>query len=253
MENQPGRRRLSSDEREALRRKRYESRASSTYKQFIKDLHAKGFASEAEAELAASSVLCALEQRLTNAVVFKLESQLPDKLKDLLVRCERHDDLLPRDIGRAELLELIQHTLPGGELEALKAARAVFETVAEHVSTGEVQKLMHQLPGDLRALWPKWVQAGDERAEPPPASSRRATAASEPSKEIIDRVFELPLLTRLGILRTIAPRIVAALDEHERADFLRDLAAGVERVLRGEATVDVRQEARAHRQRRRQP
>jgi uncharacterized protein (DUF2267 family) len=60
---------------------RHEARAIATYAEFIHALESKGFGSKAEAEQAAVAVLCALEQRLTDGAGFKLESQLPVRLK----------------------------------------------------------------------------------------------------------------------------------------------------------------------------
>src|SRR5262249_55136715 len=74
----------SSDEREARRELRSESRRSSTYKAFLKDLVAEGLADQAEAERACVLVLTLLLQRLTRNEAADLCAQLPGKLQDRL-------------------------------------------------------------------------------------------------------------------------------------------------------------------------
>lgn len=60
------------------------------------------------------------------------------------------------------------------------------------------------------------------------------------AEELIDRIFELPPESQLGIVRTVAPRVIAGLESGERAGFLRDLASEVEEAARGERTYDLR-------------
>src|SRR5689334_1056797 len=92
------------EELEARRQMRRESRRSQTYKRFLRHLCDESGLSEADAEAAASSVLCAFEQRILQSEADHLNAQLPRKLQELLTRCERHDDLPPRKFGRGELV-----------------------------------------------------------------------------------------------------------------------------------------------------
>jgi uncharacterized protein (DUF2267 family) len=148
--------------------KRRAARAASTYGEFINDLQAKGFGSKLEAEQAAVAVLCALEQRLTDDTTTKLESQLPLRLTELLFLCERHEDLLPRNIRQKEFFNLVSDHFSSANISTAEAVRLVFEVLAQRVSAGEIQKVIHLLPRDLRELWPEWART----AEDSPARSR---------------------------------------------------------------------------------
>lgn len=219
------RRQRTPEELQRRAEKRHESRASSTYAEFLKDLQAKGFRSREEAERAAIGVLCALDQRLTSDQAWNLESQLPSKLKELVFRCERHTDLLPRDIDRAQFEEVVREHSTSGDRDAVAAMRLVFATVAQHVTPGEVRKVVSQLPGDLRELWPEWAQNLDERRP----LAARGEAGSEAPWKIVDDLLALPIAAQVEILRGAAPKILGQLDPEERQSFLRDL----EQELRG--------------------
>lgn len=147
---QTGRRGTNLDE---LRRQRSEVRQSQTYKEFLKDLCRRGNYDEAFAEQAAVSVLCALEQRIVEGEAKDLESQLPRKLVGLLQRCERHEDLRPRDLHREKFIQLVAQDLGKDAAEAETAVRTVFQTLREKVAEGEIDQVIHQLPADLRDLW----------------------------------------------------------------------------------------------------
>jgi uncharacterized protein (DUF2267 family) len=226
MSPEHSRRRLSPEQREALRRQRSESRATTTYKDFLKDLRNKGYASDALAERAVEAVLCALEYRLTSDQSWKLESQLPSKLRQHLTRCELHEELLPRAIHRAEFLELIAQCMRGTQAEALQAAISVFETIAEHVTAGEVLKVIHQLPPDLRALWPAWARAAEEyreivRRAGPPESPPSDVARG--GTELVDELLQLPLGAQVAVLRAVAPWVLARLDLEEQEELIGEL------------------------------
>src|SRR5207253_167620 len=82
-------RRRSPAELDELRRRRREAHATETYGRFLRSVKEQGIPDD-QAELAATSVLCALEQRLLPDIRKDMESQLPVRLRDLLHRCERH-------------------------------------------------------------------------------------------------------------------------------------------------------------------
>lgn len=138
---------------EQRRHQRSESRQSQTFHALLDYVCRVGGIDEQMAERGLVSVLCVLEQRLIGHEPEHLEAQLPQKLRDLLVRCERHIYLRPRDIGREEFLALVGQDLglAGAELEHL--VRAVFQGVRAQVSEGEVNSVEAQLPHDLRDLW----------------------------------------------------------------------------------------------------
>ncbi len=136
-----------------LRRQRSEVRQSQTYKAFLKDLCRIGNYDEGKAEQAAVSVLCLLEQRIVSGEAADLEAQLPRKLVALLNRCERHENLRPRDLNADKFLELIAEDLGTDKPEAETLLHHVFQTLREHVDEGELDQVIHQLPKDLRAYW----------------------------------------------------------------------------------------------------
>ncbi|MBN1206444.1 MAG: DUF2267 domain-containing protein [Myxococcaceae bacterium] len=139
---------------EVRRAQRHEARTSQTYAAFIKHLCERGGMSPSVAERTAVSVLCALEQRIFGEEARDLEAQLPQKLTELLHRCERHESgPPPRKFGRAEMLRMVGEEL-GLKPEAVEPViRAVFDAIRDQVSEGEVVEVMNQLPADLRDLW----------------------------------------------------------------------------------------------------
>jgi uncharacterized protein (DUF2267 family) len=135
------------------RLQRRESHANQTYAAFLQDLCRVGSMAPEFAEQAAVSVLCALEQRLIPEEAKDLEAQLPIKLLNLLTRCDRHRDLAPVKYSREQLLEMVAEDLNMQPDEVEPVIRAVFATIREHVSEGEVKDVVSMLPRDLRDLW----------------------------------------------------------------------------------------------------
>ncbi len=148
-----GRRPESVDDLQTRRFQRRESRAAQTYTAFLDDLCRIGSMAPEFAEQAAVSVLCALEQRLIPEEAKDLEAQLPIKLLNLLTRCERHRDLAPVKYTRDQLLEMVAGDLNMKPDEVEPIIRAVFATVREHVSEGEIEDVIQQLPREFQDLW----------------------------------------------------------------------------------------------------
>jgi uncharacterized protein (DUF2267 family) len=217
---------------------RHAARAARTYRAFLARLRAKGFASNAEGEQAAISVLHALEQRLNEDECFNLESQLPSLLADLLVKPGWRADLRPRDIGKHEFLQLVNDHFSAVNIDAEQAVRWVFEAIAEQVTAGETHKIIHRLPRDLRELWPEWARAAEERVVP--SNPAQLEPQLQRAPDVVDDVFALSMTAQLGVLRTIAPKILARLDEEERRGFLRDLDTEIYLALTGAPTYDLR-------------
>ncbi len=146
-------RRASGVDLETRRELRRETRRSQTYKAFLKNLCAIGSMSEEEAEQAAVSVLCVLEQRLFGEEAEHLEAQLPAKLQELLVRCERHVGKPTTRFGKEGFIRMVSEDLgvDGGLAE--QRIRAVFTAIRDQVSEGEIEDVIGQLPSDLRELW----------------------------------------------------------------------------------------------------
>jgi len=138
---------------ETLRKLRSETRRSQTYKAFLKNLCIIGSMTEEEAERAAVSVLCVLEQRLFGEEASHLEAQLPGKLQDLLLRCERHVGKPPSKFGREKFFQMVAEDLEMDVQRVEHVVRSVFSAVQDQVSEGEIDDVIHQLPADLRELW----------------------------------------------------------------------------------------------------
>jgi uncharacterized protein (DUF2267 family) len=142
---------------EARRQQRHESRTSQTYAAFIKRLCERGGMSPHTAEQAAVSVLCALEQRIFAEEARDMEAQLPQKLVELLHRCERHEGPPPNKFGRAEMLLMVGNDLSLNPDAVEPVVRAVMSTLQERISDGESEEVMNQLPRDIRDLWQRAV------------------------------------------------------------------------------------------------
>lgn len=143
---------LSLDER---RRLRHESRTSQSFKAFLKYLRDVGqFQSEQAAQDAAVSVLCVLEQRLFGEEGRDMEAQLPQKLRELLIRCDRHESgPPPRKFGRGEMLEMVADDIGVKPESAEPIIRAVFSAIQAQISDGESDDISGELPTDIRDLW----------------------------------------------------------------------------------------------------
>lgn len=150
-------RRTSGVDLEARRELRSETRRNQTYKAFLSNLCVIGSMNEEEAEKAAVSVLCVLEQRLFGEEAAHLEAQLPGKLRDLLIRCERHIGKPAPKFGRYEFIRMVSEDLETDLFQAERRIRAVFSALRDQVSEGEIEDVIGQLPADLRELWQRPV------------------------------------------------------------------------------------------------
>lgn len=135
------------------RAQRRETRASQTYVHFLKDLSDRALVDLDYAEQVAASVLCALEQRLLGGQVKHLESQLPARLRELLVRCAKHEGPPPEKFGREELVQMVADDLLAQPEQAERLIRATCEVLATHVSEGEIDNVVEELPEDIRVFF----------------------------------------------------------------------------------------------------
>ena len=102
------------------------------------------------------AVLRALRDRLPPGLAAHLSAELP-----LLVRGAYFDQWRPGEEtlklrSLAEFLERVSAGLAHGKpIGSLDATRAVFAVLTRHLDPGQVEKVSHALPADLRAFWPK--------------------------------------------------------------------------------------------------
>lgn len=136
-----------------IRAQRHESRTAQTYTFFLRDLEKRAGVDRDLAERAAQSVLCLVEQRILDTEAKQLEAQLPEKVRQLLKRCAKHEGKPAKKYGLLEFLSTVADELDTTPNEAERLARAVLGTVREHITEGEAEDVIGQLPADLQALW----------------------------------------------------------------------------------------------------
>lgn len=139
---------------EDLRQQRHESRTSSTFMDFVRDLCAQGNWSEEEAIRNAASVLTRLEQRLTGEEASNLAAQLPFKLQEILAEAGRPASGKPIEkFHKGDYVAAIARDLGKSADQAETIIRNVFTAVRSRVSEGEAGDVESQLPKDLKPLW----------------------------------------------------------------------------------------------------
>jgi len=128
---------------------------------WLKDvMHELGTDDRHEAYLALRAVLHALRDRLTIEEVAELGAQLP-----MLIRGFYYEGWDPsgkpvKERHKEAFLEQIQRYFKTGryartEVDPERVARAVFRVLANRVSEGEIEDVLHVLPRELRELWPQ--------------------------------------------------------------------------------------------------
>src|SRR5262249_57626595 len=103
------------------------------------------------------ATLHGLRDQLATDHVARFGAQLPMLVRGIYY--EGWDPPSPAAGGRerTDFLESLRHELRDHpELrDPERAARLVFTVIAMHVAPGEVRKISHALPRELRALWPQ--------------------------------------------------------------------------------------------------
>lgn len=99
-------------------------------------------------------VLHALRDRLEPGELFDFSAQVPMLVRGILFDGYRPAGK-PEKLDKDAFLERVAKELqPAGGENPTKAAEAVFQVIADHISPGEVDQVCKVLPKDLRALWP---------------------------------------------------------------------------------------------------
>jgi uncharacterized protein (DUF2267 family) len=113
------------------------------------------------------AVLRGVRDRIPLDLAAHLGAQLP-----LLVRGAYYDQFRPSELpdksrSLDEFLQGIGAELAGTRpVNVRDATRAVFQILARHVNRGQIEKVLHSLPEEVRALWPDSPEAPDVRERP---------------------------------------------------------------------------------------
>jgi uncharacterized protein (DUF2267 family) len=140
---------------EAQREERRQARTQQKFKAFIRELAQQRSHDEQDAERYAACVLYRLEERLTAGESVKLESQLPQKVRELIpAPPERPQDGGPvYKYHRDDFVLMVAQDLETSPERAEVIIRDVFLVVRAQITGGEADGVAHHLPPDLRALW----------------------------------------------------------------------------------------------------
>jgi CBS domain-containing protein/uncharacterized protein (DUF2267 family) len=223
----------------AVRAQRSESRAAQTFTFFLRDLEAKGLERK-QAEQAVESVLCAMEQRLMVDEARHLEAQLPRKVVALLERCPKHQDRPYRKMDRDELLGMVADDLGVSVEEAERITCAVLSTVSEHISQGELEDVLGQLPKEFHSLWmPSGMSAGTHRTQ------GRKRQAGKPISDVMTREVEVvnpddTLTAAAEMMRTLNVGPIPVCDGEKLVGIITDRDIVVRAVAQGMDPSDTR-------------
>jgi len=105
--------------------------------------------------------LHAIRDRIPPEEAVELGAQLPILLSGFFYENYRLVNVPTKERTREAFLGKIRDELQRHNLEAEPepVVRAVFQTIAEHVTQGETQDVVHSFPKELKDLWPEAVQA----------------------------------------------------------------------------------------------
>jgi uncharacterized protein (DUF2267 family) len=108
------------------------------------------------------TVLRALRDRVPVELAAHLGAELP-----LLVRGLFYDQWRPgtapeRYRSLDDFLERVAEDLSSTKpIDPQDAARAVFNVLSRHIPEGQIRKVRHSLPADIRAIWPETASSQD--------------------------------------------------------------------------------------------
>jgi len=100
------------------------------------------------------AVLHVLRDRLSLDEAVDLGAQLPLLIRGLYYEGWRPSAAPLKYRHKEDFLQRVADQFPGlQEIDYEPAVRAVFKTLARHVTAGEIKHVMQQLPADVRSLW----------------------------------------------------------------------------------------------------
>ena len=122
---------------------------------WLKELMDKmGWEDRHRAYHALRAVLHALRDRLTVDEVITLGAQLPMLVRGFYYEgWHAGDKPLKERRKEAFLAHIAESFRDNPDIDPEEVARAVFQVLAEHLTSGEIEGVKHCLPTDLRSLW----------------------------------------------------------------------------------------------------
>jgi uncharacterized protein (DUF2267 family) len=106
------------------------------------------------------AVLHCLRDRLTIEEAAQLGDQLPMLVRGIYYEAWRVAGKPEKTRTREEFLARVATHLAHAPIRPEDAARAVFQVLKQHVTPGEVEDVMQELPQDIRTLWSQTRQQG---------------------------------------------------------------------------------------------
>jgi uncharacterized protein (DUF2267 family) len=99
-------------------------------------------------------VLFALRDRLTVDEAFNLAAQLPILIRGIFFEGYKVTGR-PQKYHAEDFLARVEHEMSTvGRTNPERATRAVLTVLHKHVTAGEIQDVIDELPKDIRRLWP---------------------------------------------------------------------------------------------------
>jgi uncharacterized protein (DUF2267 family) len=123
------------------------------YREFVRNVQDRTQLERDQATKAVQATLQTLAERITKQEAADLAAQLPQELKSPL----REQGVLQK-YDLQGFLKRISEREGCSEQEALEHARAVFQTLCEAVSHGEMTDVMSQLPKDFQKMFACGIQ-----------------------------------------------------------------------------------------------
>jgi len=129
---------------------------------WINELAAKlGWDNRHDAFQALRITLHMVRDRIPPEEAVELGSQLPILLSGFFYENYRLANVPTKERNKDAFLSKIQEEFQRVNIDAEPepVVRAVFQTIAEHITQGEAKDVVHSFPQALKELWPQAVQA----------------------------------------------------------------------------------------------
>lgn len=188
------------------------------YDEFIQRVRDRAGGSPDEARLLTRTVLHTLSERIGRKESSDMASQLPKELKDAFM-----PGPVPQPFDAAEFVRRVAERTGLSEEDALPRIRAVFLTLREAVSPGELEDWQMMLTPDYVDLAARPAESGGRPRTTPPDSPHRGEAYVG-ARDFVQRVAERAGLDEARARRAIEA-VLETLGERIANGEAEDLAA----------------------------